>query len=134
VNRHRVLGPVAVAVGTAAVLAYDPFADHALGCPFQEATGLLCPGCGATRAYWLLLHGDLPGALRHNGLLLAAGTWLVLNWFAVGWPARVARWPAWLRSSSEIPPRALQAAAALLVAFTVLRNVPALDWLGPPTA
>lgn len=132
-TRHQVLGPAVVAAGTAAVLAYDPFADHALGCPFNQATGLLCPGCGATRAYWLLVHGDVAGALRHNALLLVAGTWLVLNWFATAWPARVAGWPAWLRSSTEIPPRALHAVAVLLVAFTVLRNVPTFAWLGPPT-
>ena len=130
----RALGPLAVAAGTAAVLAYDPFADHAVGCPFHQATGLLCPGCGATRAYWLLLHGDVPGALRHNALLLVAGTWRVLNWYATAWPARSGALPPWIRSSTAIPPRALHVVAVALVAFSVLRNLPPFGWLGPPPA
>ena len=133
-NRARVVGPLVAAAGTAAVLAYDPFADHALGCPFHQATGLLCPGCGATRAYWLLVHGDLAGALRHNVFLLVAGAYVALNWFATAWPRPAAALPAWARSSTELPPRALHALAVLLVAFTVLRNGPAFAWLGPPTA
>jgi len=48
-------------------------------CPFFEATGLLCPGCGGTRALAALLRGDVMGAWRLNGLVVA------LLPFAVGW-------------------------------------------------
>jgi len=127
------LGPAAVAAGTVAVLAYDPFADHGrLGCPLHEMTGLLCPGCGATRAWWLVLHGDLAGAVRSNLFLLPALAWLAVHWFAASWPRASRRLPGWLRSSTAIPPGALRAVAALLVVYAVLRNLPAFEWLAPP--
>ena len=47
-------------------------------CQFHRLTGLNCPGCGATRALYALLHGQLSTALRDNevlvgGLLVVAG-------------------------------------------------------------
>jgi hypothetical protein len=125
--------PLAVAASTIAVLVYDPFVDHGrLGCPFHEMTGLLCPGCGSTRAWWLLAHGDVLGGMRHNLLFLPAVVWLVVDWVATTWPARTTSLPAWLRSPTAIPPGALRALAVLVVAFTVLRNVPAFAWMAPP--
>lgn len=38
-------------------------------CFFHKATGLYCPGCGATRGTWHLLHGDIMKALDSNALL-----------------------------------------------------------------
>jgi hypothetical protein len=37
-------------------------------CPIFEYTGLLCPGCGGTRAFAALLHGHISEALHWNGL------------------------------------------------------------------
>ena len=42
----------------------------ALPCPFRAATGLLCPGCGATRLCLALLRGDFAAAWRANPVLL----------------------------------------------------------------
>ena len=39
-------------------------------CPFNWATGLLCPVCGATRMAYDLLHADPVRAFHDNGLLL----------------------------------------------------------------
>jgi Protein of unknown function (DUF2752) len=39
-------------------------------CPFHALTGLLCPGCGATRALATLVHGNLAGAMHWNGLVV----------------------------------------------------------------
>ncbi len=41
-------------------------------CPFHQLTGWLCPGCGATRALFALLHGHLHTAWAANPLLLLA--------------------------------------------------------------
>ena len=82
-----VTGTVAVAAG---VLLFDPFGDHAIGCPVLELTGLHCPGCGATRAIWLLLHGDVAGAVGHNALLLPALAYLALRWIHTVAPASTA--------------------------------------------
>jgi hypothetical protein len=38
-------------------------------CPFHSMTGWNCPGCGSTRAFAALLHGDVIGALTFNPLL-----------------------------------------------------------------
>jgi hypothetical protein len=40
-------------------------------CPLFTSTGLLCPGCGGTRALAALLHGDFLAAWRDNGLVVA---------------------------------------------------------------
>ena len=37
-------------------------------CPFRALTGLPCPGCGMTRAFCALGHGDLSGAFGYNAL------------------------------------------------------------------
>lgn len=37
-------------------------------CPFRALTGLPCPGCGMTRAFCSLGHGDLQGAFGYNVL------------------------------------------------------------------
>jgi hypothetical protein len=37
-------------------------------CPFRALTGLLCPGCGMTRAFCALGHGELGRAIRFNAL------------------------------------------------------------------
>ncbi len=85
-------------------------------CLFRSATGLLCPGCGATRAAHALLHGDLAAALRLNALAV------------VGLPAAatVGAWGA-LRARSgrplRIPPLVLLLVAAAVLAFTVARNL-----------
>jgi hypothetical protein len=35
-------------------------------CPFRLATGLPCPGCGLTRSWVFIAHGDFGAALRAN--------------------------------------------------------------------
>ncbi|OQA31529.1 MAG: hypothetical protein BWY57_02325 [Betaproteobacteria bacterium ADurb.Bin341] len=42
-------------------------------CMFHQLTGLHCPGCGATRALYALLHLDLARALHMNALFILVG-------------------------------------------------------------
>lgn len=37
-------------------------------CPFKLLTGCPCPGCGGTRAFFALLHGDVITAIYTNPL------------------------------------------------------------------
>jgi hypothetical protein len=38
-------------------------------CPLYATTGIYCPGCGLTRGYHALFHGDILSALHFNALL-----------------------------------------------------------------
>ena len=58
-------------------------------CPFRALTGLPCPGCGLTRSWVFLGHGDLAGAFGFNAfgpvffmlMLLATGValWTLIS-------------------------------------------------------
>ena len=37
-------------------------------CPFRAVTGLPCPGCGMTRAFCSIGHGDIAAAFSYNAL------------------------------------------------------------------
>lgn len=39
-----------------------------IGCPILYLTGISCPGCGLTRAYFSLLRGDISGAFAYHPL------------------------------------------------------------------
>ena len=80
-------------------------------CPLRAVTGLDCPFCGATRATFRLLRGDVVGALDLNALwVLALPVVIVL-----------------LALRRPLP---LPVVAVVLVGFGVLRNVPALSIRG----
>jgi hypothetical protein len=42
-------------------------------CPLYSLTGLACPGCGLTRGFHALFHGDVITALDFNAMLPAYG-------------------------------------------------------------
>ncbi len=42
-----------------------------IGCPIRYATGVPCPGCGMTRAWLAVLHGDLAAAFAYHPLFWA---------------------------------------------------------------
>jgi hypothetical protein len=93
-------------------------------CIFRKATGIHCPGCGSTRALRALFQGDFLAALRYNPLsvavLFALPFLLVLR--------RPRFRPLYYRLAAVV--------CALILGFTVLRNVPSptFDFLRPPTA
>jgi hypothetical protein len=59
-------------------------------CPFHRFTGLPCPGCGLTRAFCCITHGEFADAWYFNpfGYLFYAGCLLLLCW-----PLIRRRWP-----------------------------------------
>lgn len=93
-----------------------------VNCQFHQLTGLLCPGCGGQRALYALVHGHWGEALRSNAfavaLLLPAGltayVWYGLSCLGLAPPPRPPRFGALWAGG----------AAAFLVAFAVLRNLP----------
>ncbi len=50
-------------------------------CPMYAFTGILCPGCGGTRAVLALLHGDILLSLRCNPSVMGIVVFLLL-WYA----------------------------------------------------
>jgi hypothetical protein len=120
------LGFAAVAAG-AILFFFDPTKNNFYPiCEFHALTGLYCPGCGATRAAYQLLHGNFLMALRDNALfvlslaaLTARGVWFLKR--------RRDRQPV----RFFIPPSALWVFLGVAVAFVVLRNLPAFSFLAP---
>src|SRR4051812_18283107 len=93
-------------------------------CPLYEVTGVLCPGCGATRAVSAIFSGHLGTAVHDNLLLVAMVPLIVVLWGA--WLARTAGWSIPLPRIARIrwSPPLVAAVPLVLVAFAVLRNLP----------
>lgn len=95
-------------------------------CLFHALTGWNCPGCGATRALYALLHGNVRVAMKDNALFV-----LALAALAV-WGGRlcVRKWrqqPA----NAGLAPQALWFWLAASLVFGVVRNLPGFSWLSP---
>ena len=67
-RRARVVLPLTSAVFVVSALWSPSDLPGVVLCPFRALTGLPCPGCGMTRAFCALGHGDLPGAFGYNAL------------------------------------------------------------------
>jgi hypothetical protein len=98
-------------------------------CLLYVTTGIYCPGCGATRAAYELLHGHLVTAMRDNLLLV-----LALPFFA----AFGLRWLWCWRTGASLPrftltPRMIVAVVAVMLVYTILRNFHSepFNWLAP---
>ncbi|MCH1421308.1 MAG: DUF2752 domain-containing protein [Akkermansiaceae bacterium] len=112
------------------LLAMAPWLSERMpSCLFHEKTGLFCPGCGATRSALALSNGDWFGAMRNNVLFVSSlglsGFWVVASVVREKFPEvktlRVFRFRLWF----------LWWILAMLIAFTLLRNIPAMDFLRP---
>lgn len=114
-----------------AVLALTDQDAAGIPCPWRTMTGTWCPGCGLTRGTRALLHGDVTSALGHNILLPLALTAMVLGWWAWWRHARRRPAPRWSRWISERPAIVWWVSGALVVAFTVARNLPVGAALAP---
>lgn len=129
--RRRMLAP-AVTIGGLALLTValhvrDPHQHASWGlCP-SAALGVYCPGCGGLRAVNDLTHGDVAAAASSNLLfvvLLPFAVFLLGRWAYDRWRGVHRGTPAWLT------PKVVYAGFAVIVLFTVLRNLPG-SWLAP---
>ncbi len=89
---------------------FDPAQWHFFPpCMFHQLTGLQCPGCGATRAVFHLLHGDLAGAFRLNQFLFVVAPFIAIT----------KKWPRILQI-----PMVGWAAVFVTAAYGIMRNLP----------
>ena len=123
--------PAGVAAVTACFVGFVGVVDpnrsgHYPTCPFLLITGYYCPGCGSLRAIHALAHGRPLEALDRNPLLVAVLPFLLAAY--LGW----ARRRIWERPRTWLaPPAVIWGLLVVLIAFWVLRNLPAFSWLAP---
>jgi hypothetical protein len=98
-------------------------------CPFHLLTGLYCPGCGATRATYYLVRGQLTTAFHYQPLFIVM---LPVVFLLIGRRLYELIFDAIIKLPLEL--QLYRLIAVTVCVFFVLRNVPmaCLDWLRPP--
>ena len=123
-GRHPAVAPLATLAAGIAASAYlyrtDPHqSGHWLPrCPFNWATGLLCPACGGTRLAYDLLHGDPVRAFHENALMLLVSPlalWMGGHWLVAGLRGH--------RLRQTLSPRTQYALVTVAVVWAVVRNL-----------
>jgi hypothetical protein len=114
---------VCFAGGVTYALALNPTASGAFDSPtclIKMTTGFDCPGCGGTRAFWYLLHGDIPAAARSHLMAVFAAPFLVYMYIA---------WAVNQTTRFKLPhlrlsPKVISMFLVAWIVFTVARNLP----------
>ncbi len=95
-------------------------------CPFRLLTGFDCPGCGSQRALHHLLHFDFRAAATDNILLIAAIPYIGLAYILdMMKPAADSR--AGKLQSRLYGHMAIWIVFSIIIAFWILRNIPAFE-------
>lgn len=114
-------GVSAIALGAAVVWYFDPSNVNFLPvCPLYSTTGLACPGCGLTRGFHALFHGDVLTALDYNALL--PFYILIFGYFFAALILIAVRGRG--LSFKIFRPSFLWSFLAISIAFAVVRNLP----------
>jgi hypothetical protein len=90
------------------------------GCLVKLTTGLDCPGCGGTRAFYYLMTANVPEAVRHHAMAVFAAPFLL--WVYLAWTIKTTTGRA-----LPMPSFGSKTIAAVIMAwaaFTVIRNIP----------
>lgn len=121
VRAALLLGAAAVfAAGALYLYFHDPY-QYPLPCIIKLLTGMYCPGCGAGRACFSILHGKFFDAFCYNPLLV------ILLPFAGGYIA--ARGIDWAVTGGnhidgKISIKLLLAVLIIILVYGILRNIP----------
>jgi hypothetical protein len=101
---------------------YDFFPE----CPFHKYIGLDCPGCGAQRAVYALLHGNFLQAVDYNVLLVLSVPFLLIH-LTLRVYAYLRKthmiWDIWYK---PIVPKIL---LIVVVLFWIVRNIPFVPFI-----
>ncbi|MFF4208363.1 DUF2752 domain-containing protein [Streptomyces sp. NPDC001796] len=128
---RRIAVPAGVLAAVAGAFSYVGAVDpnrpgHYPVCPLLRFTGVYCPGCGGLRSAHAFVHGDVLTALHDNALAVVG--FLV---FAVVWTVWAVRTVRGRAMRIDLTPVQLWTLGAVLLAFTVVRNLPFGGWLHP---
>ena len=90
-------------------------------CVFHEVTGLYCPGCGAGRACYSILHGQFLEAFCYNPLMT-----ILLPLIGLYIAARMVDWVVTVGNhiDRKINVKFLTWVLVIVVVYGVLRNIP----------
>ena len=90
-------------------------------CIIFEVAGLYCPGCGASRACYSILHGDWRAAAGYNVLLVVllpiVAVYIIMktiDWMITGIN----------HIDSHIPDKVLYGLLGVVIVYGILRNIP----------
>lgn len=120
-KRHpRLFWGVSLGVGGLLYLkVWLPITKIGIPCVFHELTGFYCPGCGITRVSLSLLRLDWVQAFRYNPLVF-----ILLPLYAMYFITQ--------KKQMKLFSNGIMAVMLILtLAFGLLRNIPAFDWLAP---
>ena len=112
--------PVSILFAAAIFLRFPP--EHYSfypQCPFHQLLNLQCPGCGATRAFAALLHGDLAAAIHFNALVIAVFP-LAAAYGIFAYAKYLKREPI---RPPTLPSATVYAALGITLVFGVIRNL-----------
>lgn len=114
-------GAVAAMSGAVVVWYFDPTtAGFFPVCPLYSMTGFACPGCGLTRGFHALFHGDVLTALDYNALIPMFAAFLGYLFLSMLMVAVRGRGLTLGRMNGPL----LWAVFGLMLVFGVLRNIP----------
>ena len=114
-----------LAGGGAAYLYFHDPSVYPIPCVFHLLTGLYCPGCGAGRACFALLHGELGEAFSYNPLMVILIPFLCLYAAARGFDWAVT---GGNHVDGKISVKLLVAILVLILIYGIVRNIPALPF------
>jgi hypothetical protein len=122
--RQQALWAAVAAMALGAILRFFPPSRYAFypPCPFHTLLGILCPGCGVTRALAALLTGRWAEAARQNLLAVALAPALAIGGALELYTAL--RWNRWRKL--PVSPFALKCLLTIAVIFGFARNMEAL--------
>ncbi len=121
---ERVLAAAGILAATTGAFVIGYFNPTTAGffpvCPLHAVTGLNCPGCGLTRGFHALFHGDVLGALHFNALLpvyLFVGIYFLVSLSLIVVKGRGL-------SFNIFKPHLLWGFLIVLIIFGIMRNLP----------
>lgn len=115
------LGAAVMGISSLLVTYFDPSKSNLFPvCPLFALTGFACPGCGLTRGFHSLFHGDIISAIDFNALIplwAVIFAWVFVSLLLLALRGKgLPMWPT--------APKFLWVLLFVMVGFGIMRNIP----------